>query len=124
MTFRPRHRLPRGGDCCDFCGGKDVQALYSCANFNWEGRPVFQQDAGRWAACWLCSQYIETQNWGQLNRRVMREVSKREGLTPEHLDAMRATLKILHALFAQHVVRGEAFKVHRPHVRRFMLAPV
>ena len=107
MTFRPRHRLPRGGDCCDFCGGKEVQSLYSCVNFTWEGRPVFQQKTGRWAACWECSQYIEAQNWGQANWRVMREVAKRQGITRPELDELRASLKVLHSQFAQNVVRGK-----------------
>lgn len=118
---RPRHRLPRGGNCCDFCGSPDVRSLYSCKNFDWEGKPVFRSDAGRWAACWMCSAFIDAQRWGQITRRVMREVGRRAGLTPRDIDALRASLKELHALFARNVIDGEELKVHTPHVRRFML---
>lgn len=121
-TFRPRHRLPRGGDACDFCGTRDVHSLHRCGNFDWEGRAIFQQDSGCWAACWMCSGYIEKERWGQLNRRVMWQVSKRQGITPTELKALRESLKELHALFAEHVVQGEVLTIHQPHVRRFMLA--
>lgn len=120
-TFRPRHRLPRGGNCCDFCGGQDVHSLHACANFDWEGQPIFKQDAGRWAACWMCAQYIESERWGQLTRRTMWRVRQRQGITPDELKTLRESLRELHALFAQHVVQGEALKIHRPHVRRFIL---
>ena len=116
-----RHRLPRGGDCCDFCGIQDVHSLHSCANFIWEDKPVFQADHGRWTACWQCSEYVDSQKWGLLTRRVMRAISKRKGVTGADLDALRSSVKKLHALFAQHVVQGEALKVHRPHLRRFIL---
>ncbi len=120
-TARPGHRLPRGGNRCDFCGGEEVQSLYSCVNFEWEGRPIFRSATGWWASCWLCSQYIETQQWGQLNRRVMRGVSKRQGITVLDVEGLRTSLKQLHSLFASNVVDGEPLKVHRPHVRRFVL---
>jgi hypothetical protein len=77
--IRPRHRLPRGGNCCDFCASSEVLNLYSCRNFEWEGTPVFRADVGRWAACSMCSSFIDGQRWGQITRRVMREVGKRAG---------------------------------------------
>lgn len=120
MTLRPSHRLPRGGDRCDFCGSPDVQSLYACSNFEWEGRPIFRHEPGRWAACWMCSKQIEVQQWGQLNRRVMREVEKRQGITGPVLEELRLSLRVLHALFAEHVIEGEALKVHLPHVRLFV----
>lgn len=125
MTCRPqlKHRLPRGGNACDFCGAPDVYSLYACHNFDWQGVPVFRANAGRWAACWACSDVIEVQRWDQLNRRVMREVSKRQGISPDELESMRVSLKALHKLFAAHVLDGEALKVHLPHVRRFIMAP-
>jgi hypothetical protein len=121
--FRPTsHRLPRGGNRCDFCSSLEVSSLYACSNFDWEGKPVFQEPSGRWAACWLCSGYIDEQRWGQITRRVMREVAKRSGITPAQLEDLRASLKVLHALFAKHVVRGEELKIHNPRVRRFVVA--
>jgi hypothetical protein len=51
----------------------------------------------------------------------MREISKRDGITPAALEILRASVKDLHALFSKHVVKGKALKVHRPHVRRFIL---
>jgi hypothetical protein len=69
----------------------------------------------------MCSGYIEKERWGQLTRRVMWQVSKRQGITPTELKALRESLKDLHALFAQHVVQGEALKIHEPHVRRIFL---
>ena len=121
MNFRPRHRLPRGGNYCDFCGATDVRSLYACLNFMWEDHAVFSHPTGRWAACWICSTHIEVQEWGQLNRRVMREVAKRQGITAEEIAELRATLKVLHALFAKHVVSGSPLKIHHPRTRRFML---
>jgi hypothetical protein len=108
--WRPRHRLPRGGDSCDFCGERGVYALYASKNFPWEGQPVFSRDTGRWAACGACAQRIDVQDWGQLNRRVIREVSKRH--TVLELAALKQGLKDLHWLFALHVIEGEALKIH------------
>lgn len=119
--LRPRHRLPRGGNCCDFCSTQEVHSLYSCLNFKWEGTPVFRQDVGRWAACYVCAHYIEDHKWGQISRRVMREVAKRQGITVAELDAMRLTVKDLHAQFALHMVKGEALTIHLPHVRRVLV---
>jgi Zn-finger protein len=124
MNLRPRHRLPRGGNACDFCGCPEVRALYSCLNFDFEGTPIFRTQMGRWAACFMCSAFIEEQRWGQITRRVMREVGKRAGLTPADMDGLRESLKELHALFAKHVVQGEEFKVTLPRLRRYMLANV
>lgn len=120
-AFRPKHRLPRGGNACDFCGAADVMSLYRCHNFNWEDVPVFRTATGRWAACGFCSHLIESQNWGLLNRRVMREVSKRHGMAGTVLDELRASLKQLHRLFAEHVVQGEELTVHRSALRRVIL---
>jgi len=120
-TYRPRHRLPRGGNRCDFCGGQDIHSLHSCSNFDWEGKPVFQQDTGRWAACWMCSGYIEKERRGQLTRRTLWQVSKRQGISANELKILRESLKELHTLFASHVVQGEALKIHEPHVRRVFL---
>lgn len=121
-TFRPKHRLPRGGNACDFCGVPEVHSLYRCNNFHWDTVPVFRTDAGRWATCSFCSHLVDLQNWGLLNRRVMREVGKRKGIGKEELEALRASLKQLHRLFAEHVVQGEELTVHRPTLRRLSLS--
>lgn len=120
-VFRPKHRLPRGGNACDFCGIPEVNSLYRCHNFKWEDVPIFRADTGRWAACGFCSHLIEASNWGLLNRRVMREVGKRQSMTPPLLDELRASLKQLHRLFAEHVVQGEELTVHRAALRRLIL---
>lgn len=118
--MRPRHRLPRGGSHCDFCSSPDIESLYYCDNFEWEGSAVFKGATGRWAACWLCSKLIDGMQWSRLNSRVMREVLKRADLTPEGARLLRASVKVLHALFAKHMGR-ETLKIHMPKVRRITL---
>ena len=71
----------------------------------------------------MCSGYIEKERWGQLTRRTMWQVSKRQGITSTELKALRESLRELHTLFAEHVVRGEVLTIHQPHVRRIMLSP-
>lgn len=124
MIGRPArgHRLPRGGNACDFCGASEIQSLYSCLNFEWEGVPIFRQPTGRWAACYACSRLVEGEEWGQLNRRVMREVRKRRETTEGELSLLLVSIKLLHAGFASSLVQGEALTVHLPLVRRICIS--
>lgn len=116
------HRLPRGGNACDFCGIAEIKTLFSCKNFECDGFPVFRADHGRWAACRVCSGLIEAGEWGQLNRRVMREVRKRRDATEVELTRLRETLKALHSGFASNMVKGAALTVHLPLVRRILIS--
>jgi len=120
--LRPQHRLPRGGGNCDFCGIGSVTLLYACRNFDWEGRPVFYSPVGRWASCHVCADLIEGKDWGRLNRRVMREVTKRKGLTPADIRLLRQSLKKLHASFVAHLVLQESLFVHISKYRRLTVA--
>lgn len=110
-SLRPKHRLPRGGSHCDFCGIPNIETLFSCRNFVWEDSPIFKQDLGRWAACWACSKFIKAEQWGQLTKRSMRQVAKRHGLTGLELRLLRDSLSQLHRLFSRNVVKGEALKI-------------
>lgn len=49
-------------------------------------------------------------------------IAKRQGISRDELKALRESLKELHALFAEHVAKGEALMIHGPHLRRFTLA--
>lgn len=82
--YRPsailKHRTPRGGNQCDFCGAGSISHLYQCTTFNWNGRPIFVKDSGYWASCRLCSSIIDASKWTQLATRVMAEVKRRKAL--------------------------------------------
>jgi hypothetical protein len=125
VQLRPRvnagHRLPLGGDRCDFCGSASVVKLHHCRNFTWEGQPIFAQDAGRWASCHSCSQLIDVGEWNRLSLRVMREVAKRKGVTEEELKNLRRSLKTLHTGFGLHLLKGEDLAVLGPKYSRFVV---
>jgi hypothetical protein len=117
-VLRPQHRLPRGGGNCDFCGAPHVVMLHACRNFRWEDRPVFNGPVGRWASCQICAYLVEDGKRTKLTNRVMREVSKRRGLSPEDLVALRITLKVLHAELSKHLIPHDTLFVHVSKYRR------
>lgn len=115
------HRLPTGGSNCDFCSAPSVVRLHACTNFTWEGHQIFTQPVGRWASCYMCSRLVDAKLWGRLTLRVMREVSKRKGVTDGELKTLRRSLKTLHAGFGLHLISGEDLAVHEPSVTRFVV---
>lgn len=108
------HRLPRGGDRCDFCGESHTHKLYACKNFTWEGRAVFDSDVGRFTACLSCARLIDQKLWRRVSTRVLREVSKRKGIDADQLKHLAVTLKTLHKTFGANLINGEALGVLTP----------
>jgi hypothetical protein len=115
-SFRPCHRLVKGGNSCDFCRAPEVESLYHCNNFEWEGARIFKSETGRWAACWQCSRFIDQQLWTRLHSRVMRAAAKREGITPETLALLRHGVRTLHKGFAANMAKN-TLRIHAPRVR-------
>lgn len=112
------HRMPRGGDRCDFCGVARVSRLYACKDFTWEGQGIFGENQGRWASCYECSTLIDEGQWGRLSVRVMREIAKRKGVTAVQLQHMKVTLRDLHRGFGDNIIPGESLGVHRPRYQK------
>ena len=105
MVTRPQlnHRLPRGGNRCDFCGGAPVLHLYGCTTFLFLDAKIFdKQMRGWWAACLECSALITGDLWGPLTDRVMVEVAKRPGISRPELELLRKSLVRLHKGFENH----------------------
>jgi len=116
------HRLPRGGNNCDFCGLREVSVLHACRNFEWCGQQIFPGDTGHWAACWACSKPIDAGQWGRLTTRVMRQVAQRQGLADDEVDRLRASLRELHRLFGANIIKGEELEVRTTRYKRTMTA--
>lgn len=112
------HRMPRGGGNCDFCGEPSVSKLYACRNFMWEGQKIFKDEIGRWAGCAACARLIEAKQWSRLSLRVMREVSKRQGLDADQMQRLAKTVRVLHKTFGLHMIPGEALGVILPRYSR------
>lgn len=124
-VYRPdarlKHRLPRGGNRCDFCGDSNVLGLYACHNFDWQGRPVFERPSGRWAACFPCCTLIDAGKWSRLVSRVMREVAKRKGTTEDELKTLRKDLRGLYVTLAANLDEDGPLRVMGPKVTRLIL---
>lgn len=112
------HRLPRGGDRCDFCGAAQVIKLYACRDFEWEGHSVFGQEVGRWAACSMCALFIDDRKWARISLRVMSQVAKRKNITEDQLQHMEQAIRVLHRTFGSHMIQGEALSVLLPKYTR------
>lgn len=112
----PQHRLPRGGDRCDFCGMSTVSSLYTCTNFLWHEQRIFAGDSGRWAACAVCSGLINRAGWEALVERVMREVRKRRSPSRSELGILRADLQALYHLLREHLDAGRTLQVSHPRI--------
>lgn len=116
----PRHRLPRGGRLCDFCGKEPIAKLYACTNFQWQDANIFQVETGYWASCWTCAGLIDAEKWLLLRNRVMREVQKRKNLDAADVPRLRRELKELYGAFAESAVPGRVLEVKNPKYTRTM----
>lgn len=105
-------RLSQGGNRCDFCGSAFIHKMYRCSNFEFAGRPVFKTESGRWAACLICSEDVDSGRWQRLTNRVLRGVRQR-GLAPKDLLPVRAALTLFHAELKKRVEVREAFTVRQ-----------
>lgn len=119
--MRPRsvskHRLPCGGNRCDFCSAPFVFNLYPCHNFDWQGQSIFAGHFGRWAACETCSGLVDRGEWRLVEDRVMRQVKCRKGVTRPELKELRADLRVLYLVLRVNL-RAEALRVSQPHLIR------
>lgn len=113
-----RHRLPRGGNLCDFCGRFKVAKLHACKNFQCGDRCVFKNDTGHWAACYLCSSLLLSEDWTALTARVMKEVRKRKDVAVGELRMLRRELAGMHKALSKHMIPGRVMTVHFPLVTR------
>ena len=120
--FRPsltlKHRTPRGGKQCDFCGSSSVNKLFPCANFKWNGFFIFSTPSGYWTGCPTCGDLVESEQWSKLVTRVMAEVKKRRELKMLEPSTLRAELAQLqkdlarlHKLFAANRGSTQAIEV-------------
>ena len=56
------------GDRCDCCSVKPAETLLACRNFNFQGRPVFARELGRWAVCSGCRGLLWAHQWLRLSK--------------------------------------------------------
>lgn len=115
----PRLRMPRGKTRCDFCGEEPIVRLIACHNFGWEGRSIFFQPVGWWAACEVCTRLIGAAEWEHLNARVYKQASKRPNITKKELEALRKDLRELHRLLRENIMPREALEVLTSKVHHF-----
>src|ERR1700677_2131796 len=118
----PQHRLPRGGNVCDFCGKSTVSKLYACNNFIWHDRDIFARSSGRWAACPGCSVLIDRGAWDALTARVMRCVQQRKGLSAIDRALLHNDLRALHKLLREHLRAREALQITQPRYSKVVLS--
>ena len=69
------HRVPQGGDACDFCNTSPAFKGYQCENFEFSGLPLFRSGSGMWAACRKCSELVDAEKWSSLADRAVRNSS-------------------------------------------------
>ena len=56
------------GDRCDCCSVKPAEPFLACRNFNFQGKPVFAREPGRWAVCSGCRGLLWTHQWLRLSK--------------------------------------------------------
>jgi hypothetical protein len=56
------------GDRCDCCSVNPVETFLACRNFNFQGKPVFARELGRWAVCSGCRGLLLTHQWLRLSK--------------------------------------------------------
>jgi hypothetical protein len=56
------------GDRCDCCSVKPAETFLACRNFNFQGKPVFAREPGRWAVCSGCQGLLLTHQWLRLSK--------------------------------------------------------
>src|SRR6516165_9903940 len=56
------------GDRCDCCSVKPAETFLACRNFNFQGKPVFARELGRWAVCSGCRGLLRTHQWLRLSK--------------------------------------------------------
>ena len=97
-----------GGECCDFCTSHSVVKLYNCANFVFNGRPVFHRGSnGAWAACAICARLVDEDRWPELTDRAFRKFAKQHGpISRSAALRLRQQFSQVHKLFREHRVRA------------------
>jgi hypothetical protein len=107
MTLVP-YIVPRGGDHCDFCCASPILKFYRCANFEWNGHPVFPHGSavGSWAACRKCGELVDAGRWSDLNDRAFRKFVQKHGSVSRYEELpLREQFRNLHRSFREHMVR-------------------
>ena len=56
------------GNQCDCCSVQPAETFLACRNFNFQGKPVFARDPGRWAVCCGCRGLLWTHQWLRLSK--------------------------------------------------------
>jgi hypothetical protein len=90
-----------GNEVCDFCSENHIHATYPCEDFVAEkvmGCEIASK--GPWAACAICSGFIEREEWKNLLERSVRKFRRNYPEIPYLL--VRQALGRHHELFRQH----------------------
>jgi hypothetical protein len=91
---------PEGEEVCDFCLSNERYAVYQCEDFVAETAAGFELSSkGPWAACPICSGFIERQEWRNLLERSVRKFVELTGVPDE---IARPSIARNHQLFIKH----------------------
>ena len=96
------HRVPKGGDACDFCNTSPAFKGYQCEKFEFSGFPVFRSGSGLWAACRKCSELVDAEKWSSLADRAVRKFVKRNTVLRQEVPQLWAQFTEIVSLFAEH----------------------
>ena len=96
------HRVPAGGDACDFCNTSPSFKGYQCENFEVSGLPVFRNGSGMWTTCRKCSELVVAEKWSSLADRAVRKFVKRHTVPRHEVAVLWEQFTEIIRLFAEH----------------------
>lgn len=100
-------RAMPGDEVCDFCSATPIYASYDCADFVMDtpmGKQVPLDSVSKeaWAACKVCSELVDKEDWeGLLDRSV--ETFRQKYGTVIPADWLRPELRKVHDLFRRNM---------------------
>lgn len=95
--------VPQGGIYCDFCNEPRAERTYACGNFDMNGRLVFRNGQGAFAACEHCAKLIENGRWSSLAERAFQKFIKHHAVPRISAVAVRVQFADLVRQFAAHM---------------------
>jgi hypothetical protein len=96
------HVVTGGGNICDFCTCIPVFKFYRSRTFALRGISVFNKGEGLLAACWKCSDFVDSENWSALIERAFQVFIQKHGVPRHEAIEARTQFAEMVRLFAAH----------------------
>jgi hypothetical protein len=100
------YRVKRDPQVCDFCADPYPVTTYLCATFIWNKDAAVPAPAnGAWAACEVCADLIDDEDWEELADRAFDRFCEVHNLPLLYQPELRREIEELHELFRRHIHR-------------------